>query len=223
MNAFPPIHDRRSAGRRLATRLSHLRNSDPIVLALPRGGVPVAYEIARALNARLGLIMVRKLGAPGQPEFAIGAIIDGDDPQVVLNEDILRIGAPSSNYIKEELDRQLIELERRKHAYFGNRKSPSLTGRTVILVDDGIATGSTITAALRGVRQHEPAHLILAVPVAPQDTIEKLRPLCDEIVVLTMPEPFYAVGQHYQDFSQVDDQEVIDLLGAARQHEEGHS
>lgn len=219
MNAFPPFTDRSSAGRQLATRLAHLRNSDPIVLALPRGGVPVGYEIARALDAELGLVMVRKLGAPGHPEFAIGAVVDGDEPQIVFNEDAMRIVAPAPDYVKGEVGRQLIELERRRHAYIGDRRKPQLAGRTVIVVDDGIATGSTVTAALRGVRRQDPGRLILAVPVAPPDTVEQLRALCDEVVVLAMPQPFYAVGQHYHDFRQVDDREVIDLLAAAEERE----
>ena len=220
MIAWPtPFADRGSAGRELAARLAHLRGSDPIVLALPRGGVPVAHEIARALNAELGLVMVRKLGAPGHPEFAIGAVIDGDEPQVVFNEDAMRIVAPPPDYVKDEVGRQLIELERRRHAYIGEKRMPQLGGRTVILVDDGIATGSTVMAALRGVRRHNPARLILAVPVAPPDTLEKLRPLCDDVVVLAMPQPFYAVGQHYLDFRQVDDREVIDLLAGAKKRE----
>ncbi|MCL6251228.1 phosphoribosyltransferase [Altererythrobacter sp. KTW20L] len=219
MNTLSPLADRRSAGCQLATRLGHLRDSDPIVLALPRGGVPVGYEIARALDAELGLVMVRKLGAPGHPKFAIGAVIDGDDPQVVFNEDAMRIVAPAPDYVKEEAGRQLIELERRRHAYIGEKRIPQLGERTVILVDDGVATGSTVTAALRAIRRHDPGRLILAVPVAPPDTLEKLRPLCDDLVVLAIPQPFYTVGHHYRDFRQVNDREVIDLLAAAEKRE----
>ena len=216
MNTFSPLADRSSAGRQLAMRLGHLRDCDPVVLALPRGGVPVGYEIAQALDAELALVMVRKLRAPGHPEFAIGAVIDGDEPQVLFNEDAMRILFPSPDYIKEEAGRQLIELERLRHAYIGEKRMPQLGGRTVILVDGGNATGSTVMAALRGVRRQNPERLILAVPVAPSDTLEKLRPLCDDVVVLAIPQPFYAVGQHYLDFRQVDDREVIDLLAATK-------
>ncbi len=210
-----PLENRTMAGRFLSKRLEHLRGSDTIVLALPRGGLPVAYEIARALDAELDLMMVRKLGAPGHEEFAIGAIVDGDEPRLVLNEEAMRILSPSREYVQHELDRQLVELERRRRAYLGNRQKPRLAGRTVIVVDDGIATGSTITAALRGARGNHPKHLVLAVPVAPPDVIRTLRPLCDEIVVLATPDPFRAVGQHYLDFRQIEDGEVIALLKAA--------
>lgn len=210
-----PLENRKIAGQLLAERLLKWRSDDPIVLALPRGGLPVAYEIARKLDADLDLLMVRKMGAPGHEEFAIGAVVDGEEPQVVFNEEAMKVLAPSREYVQRELSRQLVELERRRRAYLGTRRKPRLAGRTVIIVDDGIATGSTITAAVRGARRNNPAHLVLAVPVAPPDVIRKLRPLCDEIEVLATPEPFYAVGQHYSDFSQVKDREVIELLDMA--------
>ncbi len=210
-----PLEGRVQAGQMLADRLAHLRGTDPIVLALPRGGLPVAFPIARALGADLDLLMVRKLGAPGHEEFAIGAVVDGDEPQVVFNEDAMKAIAPSREYVQRELDRQIAELERRRRAYIGDREKPQIAGRTVIIVDDGVATGSTIMAALRGARRNNPHKLILAVPVAPPDVVRQLGHLCDEIVVLATPDPFYAVGNHYRDFRQVDDQEVIDLLAAA--------
>jgi len=214
-DSFLPFADRVSAGKMLAERLGHLASSNPIVLALPRGGVPIGYEIARALRAELELLMVRKLGAPGHEEYAIGAVVDGAEPQLVLNEEAMRIVAPSREYVENELARQLAELERRRRAYIGTRRKPQLAGRTVIVVDDGIATGSTVSAALRGAKRNDPAHLVLAAPVAPPDTIEALRPLCDEIVVLATPEPFYAVGRYYRNFNQVEDSEVIALLESA--------
>ncbi len=222
MSAILPLADRTAAGRLLAERLEHLRAADPIVLALPRGGVPVGFEIARALDAELDLVMVRKLGAPGHPEFAIGAVVDGEEPQLILNEEAMAILKPSREYLEREMAHQLVELERRRRAYIGSRRKPRLAGRTAIVVDDGVATGSTITAAVRGARRTDPARLVLAVPVAPPDVVRHLRGLCDELVVLAQPDPFYSVGEHYRDFTQVEDREVIDLLAAvARAHEGG--
>lgn len=210
-----PFANRTEAGRLLAKRLGHLRSSNPLILALPRGGLPVAYEIATELGAELDLMMVRKLGAPGHEEFAIGAVVDGEEPQLVLNEEAVQAIAPSREHIQQELSRQLAELERRRRAYLGTRRKPHIAGRTVIIVDDGIATGSTITAAIKGTRLNHPERLVLAVPVAPPDSIRKLRPLCDEIVVLATPDPFFAVGQHFRDFRQIEDAEVVEMLEAS--------
>ncbi|UXN71552.1 phosphoribosyltransferase [Devosia neptuniae] len=207
--------DRREAGRRLAKAVAALGLSDPIVLALPRGGVPVALEVALALRAPLDLLLVRKLGAPGHEEYGIGALVDGADPQIVLNDEAMAIIKPPPDYVEAETQRQLIELERRRKAYLGSRQALPVKGETVVIVDDGIATGSTITVALRALRKAGAAGVVLAVPVAPLDTIDRLREEADGVVCLATPEPFGSVGQHYVSFGQTSDQEVVDLLAAA--------
>jgi putative phosphoribosyl transferase len=211
------FRDRSDAGRRLAERLRHLVNADPVVVALPRGGVPVGYEIARELGAPLDVKIVRKLGAPGQEELGIGAVVDGDHPQAVLNEDILDALAVSRDYLEGEAARQLSEIRRRQERYRHGRDAVPLVGRTVIVVDDGIATGGSMRAALRGIRRSHPARLVLAVPVAPPDTLDALRDEVDELVYIDAPEPFGAVGRFYDDFTQTSDEEVEQLLEAADQ------
>jgi len=211
------FEDRRDAGRRLAAALAHYRDSRSVVLALPRGGVPVGFEVAKALAAPLDVLLVRKIGAPGHEELGLGAIVDGEKPQLVLNPDVVQAVHPPPGYIEAEKDRQLAEIERRRRQYVGDRPATPVEGRTVIIVDDGIATGGTVKAALRGVSQHRPARLVLAVPVAPADSLEELASECDDIICLATPEPFFAVGPHYRDFTQTEDEEVIRLLGEARQ------
>jgi putative phosphoribosyl transferase len=212
----PEFHDRREAGRRLATALAHLKSSHPLILALPRGGVPVAFEIARALNAELDLLMVRKLGAPGYPEVGIGAVVDGAAGRLVLNDAVIEQVRPSPDYVRAEVHRQLEEIERRRHAYLGDDTPIPIVGRTAIIVDDGIATGGTIRAAIEGVRAAQPARLILAVPLAPAEALKMLEGECDQIVCLATPEPFFAVGAHYEVFDQTADEEVVSLLREAR-------
>ncbi|HMR31441.1 MAG TPA: phosphoribosyltransferase [Geminicoccaceae bacterium] len=209
----PFFADRRDAGRRLASALAHVEAPAPLVLALPRGGVPVGFEVARALKAELGVLLVRKIGAPGDPELGLGALVDGDPPQLVLNDDLVRAVAPRRGYVEAERKRQLAEIARRRRLY--GVGPLSVEGRTVILVDDGIATGGTVRAALAGLARQHPAKVILAVPVGPEDTVEKLRPLCDDLVCLHTPELFRAVGEHYGDFTQATDEEVVSLLAAA--------
>lgn len=209
--------DRRAAGRLLARRLETYRGQDTVVFALPRGGVPVGYEVARHLGAPLGLVLVRKLGAPGHEEYGIGAVVDGANPQVVLNEAIVAELAVPREYITAEIVRQCAEIARRRQAYGGASSPPPVGGRTAIVVDDGIATGGTMLAALRALRRERPARLVLAVPVAPADVVAMLAGEADEIVCLDQPDLFQAVGLHYEDFRQTSDEEVVQLLEASRQ------
>lgn len=211
----PAFTDRKDAGRRLARALIDYASDNPLVLGLPRGGVPLAYEVALALGAELDVLFVRKLGAPGREELGIGAVIDGAHPQMVLNEEIIRQLSPGSAYIQAEMSRQLREIERRRREYMGDRKPIDVEKRTIILVDDGIATGGTVRAALKGLRKAHAGKIVLAVPVAPADALHDLADECDEIVCLLTPDPFYAVGVHYADFSQTSDAEVTRLLANA--------
>ncbi|WP_043539378.1 phosphoribosyltransferase [Salinarimonas rosea] len=208
--------DRTEAGRRLAEALAAHRGEATIVLALPRGGVPVAAEVARALGAPLDLVMVRKIGAPGHPEYGIGAVVDGADPQVVVDAATARMAGADATYLEETKSRELAEIERRRRAYLGDRRPLDVAGRTVIVVDDGVATGSTATAALRALKKAGAARRILAVPVAPIETVEALREEADEVVALTTPYPFHAVGLYYEDFDQTTDEEVVAALEGAR-------
>jgi predicted phosphoribosyltransferase/pimeloyl-ACP methyl ester carboxylesterase len=207
-----PFANRRAAGRLLVEQLLKFKDDHPLVLALPRGGVPVAYEVAEKLDADLDLLLVRKIGAPHHPEFGIGAVVDGEHPQISLNQDIVDRLAVPSGYIHNEAHRQLREIERRREEYLGGRRPLPVTGRCVIVVDDGIATGSTVRAALRAIRQKRPAKLVLAVPVGAPDSILSLQRECDEVICLVTPDPFYAVGAHYEDFGQTTDEEVRELL-----------
>jgi putative phosphoribosyl transferase len=207
-----PFADRQDAGRRLARALDRYRDERPVILALPRGGVPVAGEIAEALKAPLDLVLVRKIGVPGQPELAMGAVVDGESPLTVRNEDVIRLTRTSDAEFAAVRDRELAEIGRRRRDYLGDRPHPGLTGRTAIVVDDGVATGATTRAALRSVRQFGPRKLVLAVPVAPSSTIAELRDEADEIVCLEDYEPFGAIGSFYADFSQTDDDEVKRIL-----------
>src|SRR5580700_5973742 len=186
--------NRRSAGRRLASRLHQLREEKPVVLALPRGGVAVGFEIAEGLDAPLEIVLVRKIGVPWQPELALGAVVDGANPQVLINDILAAELAIDQNYITSETARQLEEIERRRKVYLGDRTPLPLAGRTVIVVDDGIATGSTVRTALRAIAITGAGKIVLAVPVAPEDALEELRKQVDEIICLSTPSPFLAVG-----------------------------
>ena len=209
--------DRADAGRQLAERLRALSLTDPVVLALPRGGVPVGYEIARALQAPLDVLLVRKIGAPGQEEFALGAVVEGEPPIVVLNE---AVPARFKAYVRAETSRQAEEIERRREVYRDSGPLTRVEGRTAIVVDDGIATGATFRAALEAMKRMDAAKVIAAIPVAPAETLPVVRNLADEVVCLASPETFYAVGLHYGDFTQTPDEEVVGLLAAARQWSE---
>lgn len=205
--------DRREAGRRLAERLAPLAEEHPVVIALPRGGVPVAGEVASALGARLDILAVRKLGAPGNPEYGIGAVAE-DGSRVIAVEAAKMIGIDPAE-LESIIAGETEELRRRVSEYRGDRRPIELKGRTVIVVDDGVATGVTDTAALRAVRRREPAWLVLAVPVGPPDSVDRLAAEADEVVCLATPPRFYGVGQQYRDFSQVSDREVVAILEEA--------
>jgi predicted phosphoribosyltransferase len=207
----PLFRDRREAGRLLAAKLAGYANrQDVLVLALPRGGVPVAYEVARALNAPLDVFLVRKLGVPGHEELAMGAVATGGVR--VLNEDVVRsLGIPE--YVIEEIAKQeQRELAWRERLYRDDRLPPNIRGRIVILVDDGLATGATMRAAIEALRQQQPARIVVAVPTASPQSCEELKAEVDDVICAITPEPFYAVGLWYQDFSQTTDEEVRDLL-----------
>lgn len=207
--------DRREAGRRLAEQLLHLKDSRPVVLALPRGGVPVGFEVATALDAPLDLLLVRKIGVPWQPELAVGAVVDGQQPESFVNREVMESLNIPESYVAEEGARQLAEIERRRRLYLGERRRIDVEGRTAVVVDDGIATGATVRVALQALRRIGPARLVLATPVAPRSTVEALRPEVDEVVCPSMPEDFGALSLHYADFEQVSDDEVIRLLRQA--------
>lgn len=210
-----PIENRSEAGRDLAKALQSFADSDAVVLALPRGGVPVAFEIANALHLELDLLLVRKLGTPGQRELAMGAIASGGAR--VLNPDIVSTLRISDAAIEQTEREARGELERRERVYRGDRPPPAVAGRTVIIVDDGLATGATMRAAIAALRQLDPGRIVVAVPVAPADTIDTLEREADEVVCLQTPWPFSAIGQFYRQFGQVSDDEVRELLARAWQ------
>jgi predicted phosphoribosyltransferase len=207
-----PFRDRSDAGRRLAKALAAYKREKPVILALPRGGVPVAAEVAAVLKAPLDLILVRKIGVPMQPELAIGAVVDGGQPIIVRNEDISQLVGVSEIEFKEICTAELAEIERRRERYLGDRTRVEVRGRVTIVIDDGIATGATTRAALRATRMRNPQKLVLAVPVAPTEALVEMRQEADDVVCLEAHERFRAIGWFYEDFTQVADQQVIGAL-----------
>ena len=208
------FQNRWEAGSKLAAELQDLAGSDSLVLGVPRGGVVVAYEVARALGAVLDVYIARKLGAPGDEELALGAV--ASDGTVVLDAALIRQMGVSQRYVQAETERQRAEILRRLSLYRNQRPLPQLKGKTVIVVDDGVATGSTTLAALRALRKQNPGQLVLAVPVGPADVIERLKGEADRVVCLATPEPFWAVGRFFAEWSQLSDQDVADILNRRR-------
>lgn len=206
--------DRLDAGKKLANELSKYANrSDILILALPRGGVPVAFEVAKELNAKMDVFVVRKLGIPGNEELAMGAI--ASDNIIMLNEDIVRSFQISKQVIDAVAARELKELERRERIYRGKRPKPNISGSTVILIDDGLATGATMSAAASAVKTKNPTKIVIAVPTGAPDTCKFFEEKVDEVICVATPEPFYSVGAWYEDFSQTTDEEVCELLNKA--------
>ena len=212
---MPMFKDRKDAGVQLALRLKDYRDREGvIVLALPRGGVVTGYEVASYLNCPLDVIIIRKLGFPGEPELAIGAI--SETGVIVLNESIIPTGV-SGKYIESEISRQKAEIERRVNLYRKGESLPDLKGKTVVLVDDGVATGATMKAAISTLKVEGLERLVVALPVAPPETAEELRQMVDELICLETPYGFMAVGSYYQDFTQVSDKEVVEILEKAKE------
>jgi putative phosphoribosyl transferase len=207
------FQDRTAAGRQLADALRARGWTAPIVLALPRGGVPVGVEIAETLGAPMDVLMVRKLGAPGRPELAMGAVAKtGESVETVLNDDVVQLLGIRDEAIARTKDAELRVIQEREQRYNAGRTRPGIQGRTAIVVDDGIATGATMRAALRAARRAAPARVVLAVPVAPPDAVRQLSAEADEVVCLAQPWDLGAIGMYYRDFRQVDDQEVVAAL-----------
>ena len=204
--------DRREAGQRLLERLEQLDPKNTVILALPRGGLPVADVIAEALGVPLDIVLVRKVGVPGQPELAVAAVTDGQSPKITVNEDVARMTGLDHADIARLADRELPEIHRRREIYRNGRPPISLAGKIVVVVDDGLATGATMRAALRLVRDENPARLIAAIPVAPAAAIAALESESDEVICLECPSEFRAVGLHYRDFGQVSDATVSSIL-----------
>ena len=213
---FTGFSSRTQAGQLLASQVAKLHLDKPVVLALPRGGVPVAIEVARTLNAPLDLLLVRKIGVPWQPELAAAAIVDGERPELVMNEGVMSVLGLSRSDIEATVTKELAEIERRRKLYLKGRIPVSIAGHVAIVVDDGIATGTTVRAALQALRRRNPSRLVLAVPVAPRDTIAELRFYVDDLICLEQPDPFNAIGVFYRDFHQISDEEVIEMLAAAQ-------
>lgn len=204
--------DRADAGRRLAQELADLRLDAPVVYALPRGGVPVAAEVARHLSLPLDLVLVRKIGAPGNPEVALGAVVEGDPPHLVLNEDVRRISDADDRFVQDARRRELQEMDRRRAAYVGDRPRLDPAGRTVIVVDDGLATGATMKAALGALKRKGAARIVVALPVAPESALDEIADLADDVICLHPARQFFGVGAFYRDFRQLTDAQTVAAL-----------
>jgi putative phosphoribosyl transferase len=215
------FRDREDAGMKLGLELSNLKLHQPVVLALPRGGVPVAVEVARALNAPLDLLIVRKVGAPGNPELAVAAIVDGDPGEVVLNREIVETYALDEGELRVLIANERPELERRRAAYRRKTKPISIAGKTAIIVDDGAATGTTMKIAIRALKHRSPREIIVAVPVSPQETVAELAREADRVVCLSQPGQFRALGYHYLRFPQLSDSDVVAAMGEAGRSQTG--
>lgn len=211
--ALPAFSDRAEAGRRLGETLADRVHGDVIVYAIPRGGVPVALEVARALEAPLDLALVRKIGAPGNPEVALAAVIGGSHPRTVINEDLVRLTGTSPDWLERERVAALAEIERRRRLYLDDRRTLDPKGHVAVLVDDGVATGATVRAAIAGLRAQGVRRIVLAVPVAPRALASALREEADDFVCLLEPDSFRSVGEVYRDFPQVSDADVVACLG----------
>ena len=207
-----PFRNRADAGRRLAKALASYKKRQPVVLALPRGGVPIAAEVCAALSAPVDLILVRKIGVPFQPELAMGAVVDGSAFVVVRNEDVIQYANIDEATFNAIRDTELSEIKQRRQRYLGTRDRVEIAGRTAIVIDDGVATGATMRVALRAVRARKPQRLVLAVPVAPASTVAELRSEADDVICLEEDDFFVAISDYYADFRQVSDQDVIDIL-----------
>jgi predicted phosphoribosyltransferase len=209
---YKRYNDRREAGRLLAEAVAECSFADPVVLGLPRGGVVVAAEVAARLGAPLDIVLVRKLGAPHQPELAIGAVIDGTEPETVLNDDVVHATCASQDYIRQETARQLEVIEERRRLWLADRPRVPIAGKTAIVVDDGIATGATVRAALQALKRQRPKAVVIATPVAAKETVEALKAEADQVVCLQAPSSLGAIGFYYRDFRQVGDDEVTAIL-----------
>jgi putative phosphoribosyl transferase len=216
-NLMSKLFDHRiDAGRQLASELHKSKRDNVIVLALPRGGVGVAAEVAKAFKVPIELLFVRKLGAPFNPELGVGAVVEGATPQTFLNEDLIKVLKVSPDFLKEETERQLHVIQQQQQKFRSGNQRPVVAGKSVILIDDGIATGATVQAALKGLKNEKPKRLTLAVPVAPLDVIQELSREVDEVVCLHQPQHFQAVGQFFREFPQLQDEEVKRLMSESR-------
>jgi len=210
------FRDRQDAGEKLGTSLGPLQLQDPIVLALPRGGVPVGAEVAKILKAPLDLVIVRKVGAPGNPELAVAAIVDGDPPDVVLNREIVEAYALGNSALRVLIARERPELERRRAVYRGKGLPLSVAGKTVVIVDDGAATGTTMKVAIRALKRRSPRKIVVALPVAPPEVVDELAQEADLTICLNQPARFRALSYYYGNFPQLSDSEVLDVMASAR-------